>query len=134
MEYKLTIPGVAELTEEIQSITFESQIDASSVARSSNIGVTLMVAGQVACDSGKTDMMENMAAIANWSVLKPRSGDGNYKEVEATFTHDGVERSYKLSHAFAISFKEWFVDQNGHFELVLREKADCVNPENVVVG
>jgi hypothetical protein len=121
--YKVTIADVAELTEEVLKVSFSSSTPANSDARSSSIGATLTITGRVAYDADKPFMKDSTKAIADWSMVKPDSTD-SYKEVSVVFDHTGLTRTYKLSHAFVVSFQEQFEDQNGFFELVVRQKKD----------
>ena len=121
--YKITIADVAELTEEVTKVEFDSKIPDNSYARSSDIGVTLTITGQVAYDSDKLFMKDSIKAIAEWSMVKPDSAD-TYKTVTVIFDHTTATRNYELSHAFVVSFNEWFEDQNGFFKLVVRQKKD----------
>ena len=121
--YKVTIADVAELTEEVLKVEFDSTTPANSDARSSSIGATLTITGRVAYDADKAFMKDSTKAIAAWSMKKPDSPD-TYKTVSVTFDHTGATRAYELSHAFVISFHEQFEDQNGFFQLVVRHKKD----------
>lgn len=121
--YKVTIADVAELTEEILKIEFDITTPSSSDARSSDIGATLTIVGRVAYDANKDFMKNSIKEISAWSMVKPDSTD-TYKEIFAKFNHTGSNRSYKLSHAFVIAFHEFFEDQNGYFQLVVRQKKD----------
>ena len=121
--YKVTIADVAELTEEVLSVDFDSTTPEDSDARSSRIGVTLTITGRVSYDADKIFMKDSTKAIADWSLLKPDSPD-TYKAVEVNFDHTGVKRTYKLENAFVLSFHEGFSDQNGEFVLKVRQKKD----------
>ncbi|MCL1873428.1 MAG: membrane-associated protease 1 [Clostridiales bacterium] len=121
--YKITIADVAELTEEVIKVEFASTIPQNADARSSAIGATLTIVGRVAYDADKPFMKDSTKAIAGWSMVKPDSAD-TYKTVSVVFDHTGLTRSYELSHAFVVSFHEQFEDQNGFFELVVRQKKD----------
>jgi len=121
--YKVTIADVAELTEEVMRVVFGSSTPADSDARSSSIGATLTITGRVAYDADKVFMKDSTKEIAAWSTKKPDSPD-TYKAVSVTFNHTGATRTYELSHAFVVSFEEHFEDQNGFFELVVRQKKD----------
>jgi hypothetical protein len=121
--YKVTIADVAELTEEVQLVEFDSAIPKNADARSSNIGATLIITGQVNYDFDKTFMKEATQKIASWSLYKPDSAE-TYKTVTVVFNHTGTTRTYELSHAFVVSFKEGFGDQIGNFELVVRQRKD----------
>ena len=130
--YTVTIADVAELTEEVLKVTFSSATPASSDARSSSIGVTLTITGRVAYDADKVFMKDSTKAIAEWSTKKPDSPE-TYKEVTVKFDHTGATRTYKLSHAFVVSFYEQFEDQNGFFELVVRQKKDRIDDNGIKV-
>jgi hypothetical protein len=121
--YKITIADVAELTQEVLKVEFESTIPENSDARSSNIGATIAITGRVAYDADKAFMKDSTKAIATWAMVKPDSVD-TYKTVTVEFDHTGAKRSYELSHAFVVSFHEQFEDQNGLFRLVVRQKKD----------
>ena len=121
--YKVTIADVAELTEEVLKVEFASTIPQSADARSSNIGATLTIVGRVNYDADKAFMKDATKEIAAWSMKKPDSPD-TYKTVTVAFDHTGLTRNYELSHAFVVSFHEQFEDQNGFFELVVRQKKD----------
>lgn len=121
--YKVTIADVAELTEEVLKVEFDSTTSTTSDARSSNIGATITISGRVSYDADKPFMKDSTKAIAAWSTVKPDSAD-TYKAVSVEFNHTGLTRKYELSHAFVISFHEEFEDQNGLFELVVRQKKD----------
>jgi hypothetical protein len=56
-------------------------------------------------------------------MVKPESANA-YKAVNVEFNHTGLTRNYELSHAFVLSFHEMFEDQNGLFQLVVRQKKD----------
>lgn len=121
--YKVTIADVAELTEEVLKVEFDSTTPVNSDARSSNVGVTLTITGRVSYDADKPFMKDSTKAIAAWSMVKPDSTD-TYKTISVAFDHTGLTRTYELSHAFVVSFREQFEDQNGLFELVVRQKKD----------
>ena len=121
--YKVTIADVAELTEEVLKIGFDSVIPEDSEAKSSSIGVTLTITGCVSYDSDKVFMKDSTKAIAAWSLLKPDSPD-TYKSVTVEFDHTGIKRTYTLENAFVVSFHEGFEDQNGEFVLKVRQKKD----------
>lgn len=121
--YKVTIADVAELTEEVLKVEFDSTTNANSDARSSLIAATLTITGRVSYDADKAFMKDATKEIAAWSMVKPDSPD-TYKTVSVEFDHTGEKRKYELSHAFVISFHEQFEDQNGFFELVVRQKKD----------
>jgi len=122
-EYVVSIADVAELTEEVLKVKFDSVIPQDANARSSNIGVTLTITGRVAYDADKAFMKDSLKAIAEWSVKKPSDAD-TYKSVSVTYNHTGATRVYELSNAFVVSFNEQFEDQNGTFQLVVRQKTD----------
>ena len=121
--YKVTIADVAELTEEVLKVEFVSAIPATSNARSSSIEATIVITGRVSYDSDKPFMKDSTKEIAVWSMVKPDSAD-TYKTVTVEFDHTGTTRVYELSHAFVVSYHEQFEDQNGLFELVVRQKKD----------
>ena len=128
--YKITIADVAELTEEVLKVEFDSKIPEGSYARSSDIAATLSITGRVAYDADKLFMKDSIKAIAAWSMVKPDSAD-TYKAVSVTFDHTTSTRKYDLSHAFVVSFNEWFEDQNGFFNLVVRQKKDRLDGVSV---
>ena len=121
--YKITIADVAELTEEVIKVEFDSAIPDSAYARSSDIAATVSITGRVAYDSDKLFMKDSIKEIAAWALVKPDSAD-TYKAVSITFDHTTSTRKYDMSHAFVVSFREWFEDQNGFFKLVVRQKKD----------
>ena len=121
--YKVTIADVAELTEEVLKVEFDSVIPEDSDARSSSIGATITITGRVSYDTDKVFMKDSTKAIAMWSLLKPDSPD-TYKAVTVEFNHTGVKRTYTLENAFVVSFHEGFEDQNGEFVLKVRQKKD----------
>jgi hypothetical protein len=116
--YKVTIEGIAELTEEVLKVEFESGKTASGNV-ASRIAATITITGQISFDSDKTFMKESTKAIADWSMLKPDSDD-SYKNVMVVFVNTG-EIQYELPFAFVISYHEHFEDQNGFFRLVVKE-------------
>ena len=121
--YKITIADVAELTEEVLEVEIDARIPDNSYARSSDIATTVAIKGRVAYDADKLFMKDSIKAIAAWAMVKPDSAD-TYKAVSVTFDHTTSTRKYELSHAFVVSFREWFEDQNGFFKLVVRQKKD----------
>jgi len=121
--YKVTIADVAELTEEVLKVEIDSEIPENSEARSSSIIVTLTITGRVSYDSDKVFMKDATKEIAAWSFLKPDSPD-TYKAVTVEFDHTGTTRTYTLENAFVVSFHEGFEDQNGVFQLKVRQKKD----------
>ena len=121
--YKVTIADVAEMTEEVLKVEFTSTTPEDSYARSSSIGATLTITGRVAYDADKAFMKDSTKEIGAWSMVKPDSVD-TYKTVTVEFNHTGISRKYELSHAFVVNFYEQFEDQNGYFELVVRQKKD----------
>ena len=124
--YKVTIATVAELTEEILKVEFDSDVPSDSDARSSSIVNTITIKGRVSYDSDKDFMKDSTKKIAQWSLIKPDSKD-TYKEVSVEFDHTGATRKYKMTHAFVVSFHEEFEDQNGFFTLVIRQKKDRID-------
>jgi len=128
--YKVTIADVAELTEEVLKVEFDSTTPSNSDARSSSIEATITIVGRVSYDSDKPFMKDSTKAIAAWSMVKPDSAD-TYKTVSVAFDHTGLTRTYELSHAFVVSFHEHFEDQNGHFVLVVRQKKDRLDGVSV---
>ena len=121
--YKVSIADVAELTEEVLKVEFDSETPGASDARSSSIVATLVITGRVSYDADKAFMKDSTKEIAAWSMVKPDSPD-TYKTVTVEFDHTGATRKYELSHAFVVSFREQFEDQNGMFQLVVRQKKD----------
>ena len=121
--YKVTIADVAELTEEVLKVEFSSTTSGAANARSSDIDATLTITGRIAYDADKPFMKDSTKEIAAWSMVKPDSPD-TYKTVTVIFNHTGMTRTYELSHAFVIAFQEQFEDQNGYFQLVVRQKVD----------
>lgn len=121
--YKVTIADVAELTEEVLKIEFDTRIPETADARSSNIEAVMTITGRVSYDSDKAFMKDATKEIAAWAVKKPNDAD-TYKTVSVEFDHTGSTRKYELSHAFVVSFHEQFEDQNGFFELVVKQKKD----------
>ena len=128
--YKITIADVAELTEEVLKVEFDSTIPQNADARSSNIEATITITGRVSYDADKGFMKDALKEIATWSMVKPNSPD-TYKTVSVEFDHTGSTRSYELSNAFVVSFHEQFEDQNGFFELVVRQKKDRLDGVSV---
>jgi hypothetical protein len=124
--YKITIADIAELTEEVLKVEFDTRIPNDSDARSSNIEATLTITGRVSYDADKLFMKDALKDIATWSLVKPNSPD-TYKAVSVEFDHTGSTRSYELANAFVVSFHEQFEDQNGFFELVVRQKKDRID-------
>lgn len=123
MEYKIIIDGVADLSEEILKVEFESRIPATSNARSSNLEILLTVEGRISFSSAKTLMKDNMQKIAEWSLTKPSLTD-SYKKVTLEYTHAAAPRKYELSDAFVLSYTETFGDTDGTFVLVMKQKED----------
>ena len=121
--YKVNIADVAELTEEVLKVEFDSATPGNSDARSSSIVATMIITGRVSYDADKAFMKDSTKEIAAWSMVKPDSPD-TYKTVSVEFDHTGATRKYELSHAFVVSFSEQFEDQNGFFQLVVRQKKD----------
>lgn len=121
--YKVTITDVAELTEEVLKVEFNSVIPEDSEARSSLIGASITIYGRVNYDVDKLFMRDSSKSIAEWSIVKPDSPE-TYKTVTVIFDHTGLTRTYELTHAFVVSFHERFEDQNGFFELVVKQKQD----------
>jgi len=128
--YKVSIADVAELTQEVLKVEFDSVIPDTADARSSNIATTVTIKGRVSYDSDKAFMKDATKEIASWSLVKPDSPD-TYKAVSVEFDHTGATRKYELSHAFVVSFHEEFEDQNGFFTLVVRQKKDRLDGTTV---
>lgn len=129
--YKVTIADVAELTEEVLKVEFDSVIPENSDARSSLIGATITIYGRVNYDADKIFMRDSSKSIAEWSVVKPDSPE-TYKTVTVVFNHTGLTRTYELTHAFVVSFNERFEDQNGFFTLVVKQKKDRLDGVKIV--
>ena len=128
--YKVTIADVAELTEEVLKVEFDSSTPVDSYARSSDIGITVTITGRVSYDLDKIFMKDSTKEIAAWSMKKPDSPD-TYKTVTISFDHTGPKREYTLQNAFVVSFTEGFEDQNGYFKLVVRQKKDRLDGVSV---
>ena len=129
MEYKLIIDGVAELSEEIEEVTFISKIPPDSNARSSNLQAGLTIKGRISFMEDKVFMKDNMQKIAQWSLVKPAMVD-SYKTATLEYMHGGAPRKYEFSHAFIISYTESFGAKggtDGTFELVLKQKEDRID-------
>jgi len=131
--YSLAIADVGVFGKEIESMEFNSYIDSGSRAKSADMGVTLTVKGRVSLDSKSDIIVGTLKATADWSLLKPNE-DGVYKAVNAEFGHAGGKRTYELSDAFVLSFKELFTAEEGSFELVLGQKKDYVDGDSVLIG
>jgi len=129
--YTVKIADVAELTQEVLEVDFDSTTPGDSEARSSTITNTITITGRISYDSEKAFMKESTKKIAAWSMLKPDSAD-TYKTVTVEFDHTGVKRTYELSHAFVVSFHEKFKDQNGFFTLVVRQKKDRLDGAKLI--
>lgn len=131
--HSLAIADIAVLGKEIDYLEFDSFIDKDSRARAADIGATLIVKGRVSLDADNADVLAALKEIAAWSLTKP-SDENTYKSVTATFGHAGGTRNYEISKAFVISFKEWLENEEGRFELVLRQKKDYVDADNITIS
>ena len=123
MAYVINIDGVADLSEEIATVKFESKIPDSSNVRSSNHDTVLTINGRLQFDNDKVLMRDHGKAIAEWSLVKPDSPD-TYKKITVSFTHAGSARKFEFPHAFLISYTETFTDLDGTFVLVVKQKSD----------
>jgi hypothetical protein len=124
-EYVVNIDGVADLSEEIENIKFESKIPVTSNARSSQLEIILTIEGRISFDIENLLMRDNTKKILDWSLVKPSLAD-SYKKVTLEYTHAGAPRKYELSHAFILSYTETFDETDGKFVLVLKQKEDMV--------
>jgi len=131
--HTLSIADIASLEMGIEFMEFISNIDKDARAKAADIGATLTVKGRVSLDANNTVVLVALSEIAKWSLAKPRD-DGTYKDVTAVFVHAGGTRTYEMKNAFIISFREWLEDEEGHFEIVLRQKKDYVDAENVTIA
>ena len=121
--YKVTIADVAEMTEEVLKVGFDSKIPDNANVRSSNIEATLTISGIISYDADKLFMRDSAKSVAVWSMVKPESVD-SYKTVTVEYIHTQAPRKYVLTHAFVVSYNEQFDEENGTFELVVRQKKD----------
>ncbi len=126
MAYKIVIADVAELGEEIIDVTFESKIPEGSFARSSDIETIIKVTGKISFDADKLFMRDSAKKMAEWSLVKPESGD-SYKKVTVEYVHSTAPRKYELSHAFVVSYHETFTKTDGEFELIIKQKKDRID-------
>ena len=131
MEYKLNIQDVADMSEEIEEITFSSHTPADSTARSSNIWTTLTIKGKISFMQDKVFMRDSTKKIAEWSLVRPAEAE-TYKSVTLEYLHSDTPRKYEMPFAFVVSYKETFADIDGKFELVLRQKVDRL--DSVTIG
>jgi len=115
--------GDVELTQEIKKVEFSSSIPDTSKVRSSNIDSTITITGRISYDAEDQFMRDALKEIAVWSLVKPESTDA-YKEATVEYIHTGAPRKYTFSHAFVVSFREQYGDEDGDFELVVRQKTD----------
>jgi len=126
MAYKIVIADVAELSEEIIDVTFESHIPSDSFARSSDIETTIRVKGKISFDADKLFMRDSAKSMAEWSLVRPESADA-YKKVTVEYVHSTAPRKYELSHAFVVSYNEVFTKMDGQFELIMKQKKDRID-------
>jgi len=129
--YTVAIADITELTEGILRVEFSTTTPVNSEARSSSIEASLAIVGKVPYDFEKAYIKDAVKDIATWAMVKPDSAE-TYKKVTVTINHTGETRIYELSHAFVVSFNEYFEDENGFFQLVVRQKKDWL--DDVVVS
>lgn len=126
MAYKIVIADVAELTEEIIDVSFDSKIPGEAYARSSDIEAVVTIRGKVSFDADKVFMRDSAKNMAMWSLVKPESADA-YKKVTVEYQHATAPRKYELSHAFVVEYNETFGKTDGEFTLILKQKKDRID-------
>jgi len=121
--YKVTIAGVAELTEEVTKVEIDYMLlqdkESSKSLLSSMVQGIITVTGQILCDSDKSFMLSSTKAIADWSVLKPGHSDV-YKNVTVEVTLSGLTEKLEFSDVFVVSYHEQLGTESSYFKLVLK--------------
>jgi hypothetical protein len=119
--YKVTIADIAEMTEEVKRIDINSINPKSDIVSLLLISTktTITVMGRILCDPSKQFMLDSTKAIASWSMLKP-GHDDVYKTVTIESNFAGESQKYEFTNVFCIAYHEWFDEECGFFELVMR--------------
>ncbi|MFW6281361.1 MAG: membrane-associated protease 1 [bacterium] len=112
-------------SDNITSVTYESDTPDDSNARASDIGSSIIVRGKIitAVDGETAD---DTRKLAIWSLVKAEKADAYRKATLEIIAADQVIRKIFFPNAFVIDYTEDFDhgEGTGKFVLVLRQKKD----------
>lgn len=111
-------------SEALRSVEFSLDMPKDSNAKTSDMGVSLIITGKVLTilDDGSEETVE----LAQWSMVPAERSDCYRKVVVEVIVAGQVVRQYELPNAFVVDYTENYGDTEGvgTFKLVLRQKKD----------
>ncbi|WP_088825462.1 membrane-associated protease 1 [Listeria goaensis] len=133
MGFKLNVEGSEKIDlgiDHILSVKFEMDTPDDSNARSTDVGVVMVVRGKIltAIDGEAADCSLN---IAKWSVVPAEQADCYRKVVVEVVNASQVIRKFTLPNAFVVDYTENFGNQEGVGEFILRVKQKKDKTEGV---
>ena len=136
MGYRVSISGGAsiELNEKIvQTVEFISAVPSDSNARTSSLGVTMIITGKILT---LFDGTEAALAISDWSRVPAAQADCYRSLKVEVISATSTVREYTLDKVFVVDYEEDFDDEAGvgTFTLVARQKKDHVDSVKINGG
>lgn len=138
MAFKVTVAGTEPISlgkEQVKHYTFRMNTPEDSNARSTDVGCTMTIKGNILASIGSAEA-ESAIALDRWAQVPAERAD-SYRSFELTEIAAGqVVRKVTFPNAFIVSYRESFADDsgNGQFELVVRQKKDKTNMVHIEGG
>ena len=122
--YKVRIPDVAELTEEVSGIKICGDYQMREDLISGSPRLTITVEGKFPYSYDKRYSMDAALNVLNWSMIRPGINEDVYKTVSIEYIFGGspVERVFEKM--FPCSYLEWNDRDGGHFKLVMKQAVE----------
>ncbi|MBC6301279.1 membrane-associated protease 1 [Listeria booriae] len=133
MGFKLNVEGSEKIdlgVDHILSVKFEMDTPDDSNARSTDVGVVMVICGKIltAIDGEAADSSLN---IAKWSVIPAEQADCYRKVAVEVVNASQVVRKFTLPNAFVVDYAEDFGNTEGVGEFTLRVKQKKDKTEGV---
>jgi len=128
MAFQVNVAGPEPITlnqEQVKHYTFRMETPKDSNARSTDVGCTMVIKGNVLASVGSQEA-ESAINLDKWAQV-PAERPDSYRSLELTEVAAGqMVRKVTFPHAFVLSYRESFLDDsgNGQFELIVRQKKD----------
>lgn len=127
MGFKVKIEGKETIqlgVETVEKVTFVTDTPNDSNARSTDLGMSLLISGKIRAGLG--GVADETNKIPNWALV-PAEDANCYGKVTVDVISGGkVVREIIMDTAYVISYNEIFGDESGvgKFELLVRQKKD----------